>query len=203
MVLLKDKNGKTEAEFLHDYDVTEYFRPSVTVDAVLYRTDGEKLSVLMIERGGHPFLGKFAFAGGFVEKDESCETAVARELYEETGVTGAVLRQLVTVSTPERDPRWRNITVVFCGKAPDGIVVRAGDDAAAVQWFDVEYSADGRLRMRGESAEFVCKLEIARDAFGRIDLNDTAITDRGETAFDHAKIVCYLAEALKRGELCA
>ncbi|MDE6401056.1 MAG: NUDIX hydrolase [Clostridiales bacterium] len=202
MALLKDKNGKTEAEFLREYDVGEYFRPSVTVDAILYRANGKKLSVLMIERGGHPFIGKYAFAGGFVEKDESCETAAARELFEETGVKAVSLRQLVTVSTPERDPRWRNITVVFCGSAPSNLAVQAGDDAAAASWFDVEYSADGTLRMKSEVAEFTCKLDIARDVFGRIDLNKTKIIERGETAFDHAKVVCYLAEALNRGELC-
>ena len=202
MVLLKDKNGKTEAEFLREYDVTEYFRPSVTVDAALYRVDAGRLSVLMIQRGGHPYIGKYAFAGGFVERDESCEAAVLRELREETGVTDVALRQFVTVSTPDRDPRWRNITVVFCGGAPSGVTITAGDDAAAARWFDVDYSEDGTLRMDGGDIKFTCKLTVARDAFGRIDLNNTVITERGETAFDHAKVVCYLAEALKRGELC-
>ena len=114
-----------------------------------------------------------------------------RELREETGVTDVALRQLVTVSTPDRDPRWRNITVVFCGGAPSGVTITAGDDAAAARWFDVDYSEDGTLRMDGGDIKFTW-----------IDLNNTVITERGETAFDHAKVVCYLAEALKRGELC-
>ncbi|MDE5593364.1 MAG: NUDIX hydrolase, partial [Clostridiales bacterium] len=143
MDLARDKNGKTEAEFLRDYDVSQYFRPSVTVDAVLYRALAENvLRVLMIKRGGHPFIGMYAFPGGFVEKDESCEVAVSRELQEETGIEGLPLGQLTTVSTPDRDPRWRNITVVYAAEVAGDIGLVAGDDAADAKWFDVTAGGD-------------------------------------------------------------
>ena len=86
MSQLIDKNGKTEERFLREYDVTQYFRPSVTADAALCvrdRADGGK--ILLIERGGHPFIGMYAFPGGFTEKDEPCEQTAVRELEEETG----------------------------------------------------------------------------------------------------------------------
>lgn len=196
MDLAKDRNGKTEQQFLREYDVTKYFRPSVTVDAVLYRAVSENaLRVLMVRRGGHPFIGMYAFPGGFVEKDESCEQAVLRELSEETGVKGVSLRQLVSVSTPDRDPRWRNITVVYCGEVPSDISIAAGDDADDAKWLDVSLDR-GTLTFTSEGVSFVCRLELKYDEFGLIDINNTKIVERGNIAFDHAKIICYLINML-------
>lgn len=194
---VKDRNGKTEAEFLREYDVSKYFRPSVTVDAILYRVlAAHALRVLMIKRGGHPYIGMYAFPGGFVEKDESCETAVKRELQEETGVTDIPLRQLVTASTPDRDPRWRNITVVYCGEVKDDISFAAGDDAADAKWFNVRLLGGNALVFTSDEESFSCTLDIVRDEFGHVDINNTTIVERGLVAFDHAKIICYLINEL-------
>lgn len=197
----RDKNGKTESEFLRDYDVTNYFRPSVTVDAVLFcRKTPSCASVLLIKRGGHPYIGDWAFPGGFVEKDEPCEVAVARELYEETGIQKVSLSQLVTASTPDRDPRWRNITVVYAAELDREQKAVGGDDAACAEWFDISYhiskTADGEIAMLklAGSESFETVLRIERDNFGQIDLNNTLIIERGKLAFDHAKILCYLFE---------
>lgn len=197
----RDKNGKTESEFLRDYDVTKYFRPSVTVDAVLFcRKPSNRASVLLIKRGGHPFIGDRAFPGGFVEKDESCEEAVARELYEETGITDVRLSQLVTASTPDRDPRWRNITVVYAAELKHELKAVGGDDAASAEWFDIlcdiSETADGeRAVLKLTASEtFETVLRIERDGLGNIDINKTKLLERGKLAFDHAKIIVYLFE---------
>ncbi len=200
-----DKNGKTEAQFLREYDVTRYFRPSVTVDAVLYEKRVHGLGILLIKRGGHPFIGDYAFPGGFVEAEEDCETAAARELNEETGIAGVPLEQLITVSTPGRDPRWRNITVVFCAEVAARLEAVGSDDAAAAVWFDADgdiTETRAKLKLSAENGEsFTAKLELARDAFGRIDINRTKITERGRLAFDHAKLIAYLLETKKGGKL--
>lgn len=199
MDLARDKNGKTEAEFLRDYDISQYFRPSVTVDAVLYRAlGGNALRILMIKRGGHPFIGMYAFPGGFVEKDEPCEVAVLRELAEETGVTGIPLCQLLTASTPDRDPRWRNITVVYAAEVDGNICIVAGDDAASAKWFTVRLSNDSLNFTADDGESFDCTLDIAYDEFGHIDINNTKIIGRGRVAFDHSKIIAYLFDVLKR-----
>jgi len=119
--------------------VYDWPRPMVTVDAVVFTFSGDSTKVLLINRGNEPFKGKWALPGGFVDMDEELGDAVARELAEETGLTGVRLEHMRTFGTIGRDPRGRMITIVFMGiatKRQDKI--KAGDDAAEAQWFDIE-----------------------------------------------------------------
>ena len=195
-----DGSGRTLDEFLRDYDVTQYFRPSVTVDAVLLARTERGGKVLLIKRGGHPCIGDWAFPGGFVEENEACETAAPRELNEETGISGVPLYQAITVSTPGRDPRWRNITVVFYAVVDGEISAVGGDDAADARWFDFTYDITdnaAKIDFKGEES-FSVKLKIVRDGRNKIDLNATQIVAGGLMAFDHAKVLCYLIEEYLR-----
>ena len=69
-----------------DYDPSNYDRPSVTVDVVIFSLVDDDLQVLLIKRKLPPFAGMWAIPGGFVRMAESLEEAAARELAEETGV---------------------------------------------------------------------------------------------------------------------
>lgn len=115
----------------------KYPHPAVTTDCVIFGFDGTRLKVLLIQRGIEPYKGKWAFPGGFVKMDESCEQGALRELEEETGLTGAYIKQFHTFSDPERDPRERVITIAYFAlvKIQE---VHGGDDAAAAQWFDID-----------------------------------------------------------------
>lgn len=111
----------------------------VTVDAAVFTFSGDKARVLLINRGNEPFKGKWALPGGFIDMDEELEDAVVRELEEETGLTGVRLEQMRTFGTVGRDPRGRQITIVFMGIATEEQTkIKAGDDAAQAQWFDIE-----------------------------------------------------------------
>ena len=55
---LLDRNGLTEAEYLASYRVGDYERPSVTADVAVFRETPVGHELLLIRRGGHPFLGK-------------------------------------------------------------------------------------------------------------------------------------------------
>ena len=106
----------------------------VTVDAVVFRKIEERLEVLVIERKNPPYAGQPAFPGGFVEMDEDLIDAVKRELHEETGLQDIDLEQLATFGQPGRDPRGRNITIVYVGIAQRDSIVKGGDDAARAFW---------------------------------------------------------------------
>ena len=118
--------------------VYDWPRPMVTVDATVFTHSGGKTRVLLINRGKEPFKGKWAVPGGFVNMDEELEDAIVRELAEETGLTGVHLEQMRAFGTVGRDPRGRQITIVFIGIATEEqTTVKAGDDAAQAEWFDI------------------------------------------------------------------
>ena len=204
---LRDKKGLTEAEFLAAYDPSKWERPSVTVDMFCYCR--ENRSLLMVKRGGHPFIGKWALPGGFLEPDETAEQAVRRELAEETGVNADAIIQLRAFSDPHRDPRTRIVTVAYIAvldRLPDA---RAGDDAADAKWLALERNVtertdDGRnvtergmITLRGEET-----LEISFETVtqkGRLTSDPVMKVKQSERiAGDHGTIIAYAAARLQQ-----
>ena len=112
-----------------------YLGPSLCVDALVQRIlpDGRR-AILLIERRFPP-LG-WALPGGFVDAGESCETAVLRELQEETALVGRILFQMHTYSAPDRDPRRQTASVAFA-VAAEGAPV-AGDDAGKARFWPLD-----------------------------------------------------------------
>lgn len=115
-----------------------YPRPMVTVDAAVFSLIGGRLAVLLIKRGRPPFLGMWALPGGFLDMDEEIGAGAARELAEETGVTGVRLEQFHAFGAVDRDPRGRVITIAYAGIADHGsLAPKADDDAADIGWMPV------------------------------------------------------------------
>lgn len=109
----------------------------LTVDSVILRKENDVQKILLIERAGEPFKGKFALPGGIVNRNEHFIDAAKRELFEETNLTGIELIRFDTYGEPGRDPRGRYVTVAFIGHTNQKDVV-AGNDAAKAQWFPVD-----------------------------------------------------------------
>lgn len=122
-----------------------HFRnPALTVDGVvLVRRPAPggacRHLVLLVERAREPFAGAWALPGGFVDYGEDPDTAIAREIQEETGLDGLPLRQFRVFGQPDRDPRGHTVTIVYVaelvGEPPP---VSGGDDAAAARWFPLQ-----------------------------------------------------------------
>jgi len=125
-------NMNTKGKYIYEWP-----RPMVTVDAIVFNTAGSKPRLLFIKRGNEPYKGCWAFPGGFVDMDEELQTAVVRELAEETSLTGVKLEQFHTFGKPGRDPRGRNITIAFIGTTKQE-KIRGGDDAAEAKWFEID-----------------------------------------------------------------
>ncbi|UCG57383.1 MAG: NUDIX hydrolase [Phycisphaerales bacterium] len=138
--------------------VYEWPRPMVTVDAVVFSFSRGKARVLLINRKYEPYQGKWVFPGGFIELDEELEDAVARELKEEAGLVNIPLEQMRTYGTCGRDPRGRQITIVFMGIAGKGQTkLRAGDDAARARWFDIDKLPEDMGFDHNEMARFAIR----------------------------------------------
>jgi 8-oxo-dGTP diphosphatase len=119
--------------------VYDWPRSMVTADAAVFAFFDGKPRLLLIQRKIEPFKGRWALPGGFVEIEEDLPEAAARELAEETGLTNVPLEQLCAFGKPGRDPRGRTITVAYFGIAEkDWGQIKAADDAADAQWFDID-----------------------------------------------------------------
>lgn len=187
----RDKNGLTEREFLESYSSDKYKKPSLTADIVLIARDGDKNELLLIKRGGHPYIDCFALPGGFAEPGESIERTAARELYEETAVENVVFESIGVFSSPCRDPRGWVVSDAFLAVADKkDIRVLAGDDAAKAVWFSVFVNSNGkniRLVSSGEEINITFEKKNVPSPFGvRAEYH---ITDDGGLAFDHALIL--------------
>ena len=189
---LLDKNGLTEAEFLAGYRQKDYPRPSVTADMAVFREAEQGVELLLIRRGGHPFLGKWALPGGFCEPGETVDQAAARELWEETSLRDLPLTPFGFFSTPDRDKRAWTMSEGFAAVLPpDGRSPVAGDDAKEAGWFTVDSCwADGVLTLSFAGPErFEAKL--TRDGAYAFTILDT-----GGLAFDHAHIIARAMEKM-------
>ena len=145
------------------YDPDDYPRFAVTVDIAVFTIRDDALHVLLIQRGGEPFLGAWALPGGFVRPDEDLDQAAARELAEETGLRAGswYLEQLGSYGAPERDPRMRVVTVAYWAIAADVPAPRGGGDALAAALTPVRDIEGGGVRLAFDHER------IVRDAVER------------------------------------
>ena len=203
---------QTEKEFLSQYSISQYERPSLTADIAAFMVRSEendnykrnsetKLSILLINRGGHPFKGFWALPGGFLQPSETVEECALREITEEANVTPVSLMPVGVFSEPGRDPRGWIISNAFASIISEASVKqRGGDDASDAQWFDVrfEQGKDGNyyLDLCYDNIKLSAVLTAEETRFGRTKYK---IKDSGNLAFDHAKIIATALTALRNG----
>ena len=110
-------------------------RPVLGAAAVVIH-DGR---VVLIRRGQAPSAGEWSIPGGGVELGESVETALRREVREETGLEIAVGRFLEVFERVELDDagavRFHFVVLDYAATVVGGSL-RAGDDAADVALVD-------------------------------------------------------------------
>ncbi len=101
---------------------------------VVFDDDGR---LLMVRRGpGATRAGYWSIPAGFVDYGEEIRAAAARELYEETGLVADV-GDVLFVASNFHDPAKLTVGIWFAGTVTGG-TLEAGDDADAVNWFDLD-----------------------------------------------------------------
>lgn len=187
-----------EKNFLKEYDISNYERPSVATDMVIFNAVDEvnenpkksgtkKLKILLIKRGDFPFKDKWALPGGFLKMNETLEECAVRELNEETGLEHFYLSQLGTYSTVDRDPRGRIISCAYISLINNcKDIISGGSDADDADWFE--------MRINEEENKFSFELLRNDEEFLRAKVtveHDKAVVEdvKGELAFDHVQII--------------
>ncbi len=145
-----NKLSKEEQDYLKQYDMSKYERPSVTTDMAIFSImeDGEwdnfrklpqkALKILLIKRATYPYKDSWALPGGFCRPNEDiCETA-KRRLFEETNVKDAYLSLVGVFGDVGRDPRGWIVSNTFLALV-DGneCDIRPGDEVGEAKWFSV------------------------------------------------------------------
>lgn len=214
-----------EKEYLESYRQSDYERPSLTTDIVAFTlSDEEKgnyrklpekhLSLLLIQRGVHPYKNDWALPGGFVRTGETVEDTARRELREETGVQDITLSQLHCFSEPKRDPRGWIISCAFMALAEEEQYhIHSGDDAVDAQWFHVDYNLIDRivvdkgiektvhkqyqLKLSYQEIQLSAIIEVRLSmSYKRQDVEYVILESNG-IAFDHSKMITYALNQLR------
>lgn len=153
-----------EKEYLAQYDITKFDRPSIAADMAVFSVMGsraeekvrdrenyrklpeKKLKILLIQRESYPYKGQWALPGGFCQKGEEVSEAARRELFEETQVQDAYLQLAGVFGEAGRDPRGWIVSHTFLALI-DGekYRVRGGSDAWDARWFEVAFEKEKTL----------------------------------------------------------
>lgn len=219
---IKNKQGLTEEEFFKQYDADVFKKPSFTVDMLIFTVmDEEKenyrklpeksLKVLLVKRGDHPYIGKWALPGGFVAVEESLDEAALRVLRAETNIEDIYMEQLYTWGAVNRDSRTRVISSSYMALVDSkSLTIKAGNDEIEASWFNVNYNLleekkiaveSGYLyeqiveiKLWNEGEELSAKVKITENFDGRITRE---LIESAGVAFDHGKFIEYAIDRLR------
>lgn len=221
-LIFKNKQGLTEEEFFKLYDADIYKKPSFSVDMLIFTvTDEEKinyrklpeksLKILLVKRGDHPFIGKWALPGGFVDVEESLEEAALRVLKTETNIDDIYMEQLYTWGDVNRDPRTRVISASYMALVDSSSLnIKAGSYEEDARWFNVDYAIlqqkkaaaengyiyeqIAEIKLWTDSENLTSKIKITENPDGRIKRE---IIESDGIAFDHGKFIEYAVDRLR------
>lgn len=202
--------NRDEELFLSNYNIEKYERVSVTTDVAAfkirstdegsYRHDPDnRLSLLLIRRGEHPFLNAWALPGGFLRPGETVEECAYREIVEETSVKPAALMPLGVYSECDRDPRGRIISNAFVSViTEENVKAVGGQDAADARWFDIELVQEesGLYRLKLTGGDILLDALLKKKG-SRFKKTEFEIEESTQLAFDHAKIIAAALSALR------
>ncbi len=111
-----------------------YDNPRPCCAAILKNSKGE---VLLTKRALEPKKGYWDLPGGFIDKDETLEEGIARELLEELGVVVKELKYIGSASDwyDYREVDYPVVGATFVGQLEDDASLNPQDDVADYKFF--------------------------------------------------------------------
>jgi 8-oxo-dGTP diphosphatase len=108
--------------------------PLLGIGAIIFEDQDR---ILMVERAGNPLKGYWSLPGGLVETGETLETAVKREILEETGLQVEPQQMFELFERIMRDAQgqaeYHYVLLDYLCKVVGG-TLQAGDDVSRAEW---------------------------------------------------------------------
>ena len=161
---------------------TVFYKNPLPVAASVVLND--KREVLLVKRRREPSRGMWCLPIGFAETNETIGDAAKRELKEESGIEGRIVR-LLDADSYESDYYGELLIVTFELEKAGG-VEQAGDDAEAVSYFPVNWLPPLAFSSN-EKAVRAC-VEAHRDEWAIQDSFESLQADEGREMLSDALV---------------
>ena len=206
-----------DKKFLELYSDSVYEKPSVTVDAVIFRlvdeqTDNyrklpqKKLQVYLKKRQYPPFKDVFGVVGTFIDLNYELNDTLKLCVKSKVGLTDYYYEQLFTFGEKSRDPRTRVLSVSYLLLTNSSAEINGGE------WFDVLVK-DSAIKNSTTQNGFIKQKQIEivlknanttlentiEQTTTKIQLEETKLVEIKQSmlAFDHIKLIYFALERLK------
>lgn len=207
----EDKN------FLELYSDSQYEKPSVTVDGVVFRIASvqnsnyrklpeKKLQVYLLKRKYPPFKDNYGIIGTFIDLNHELNETMKLCVKNKVGLNNYYFEQLFTFGEKSRDPRSRILSVSYL------FLTNAQEELENGEWFDLDLKETNSefvqtttgyvltkkydLILSNENETLTNKLKLKIE---KVNLEETRelTLEENSLAFDHLKIIYYALERLK------
>lgn len=205
-----------DKKFLELYSDSEYEKPSVTVDAVIFRLRDQeennyrklpqkKLEVYLTKRNYSPFKNAYSVVGTFIDLKEELEKTMKLCVLNKVKLNNFYSEQLYTFGDKGRDPRTRVLSVSYMLLTNENEKIENGE------WFDIDIDSKKttKLTENGYIIEENVKITLKNENITlenelKIDIEKNNLTEikkistiNSHLAFDHLKLIYYATERLK------
>ncbi len=206
-----------DEKFLELYSDSEYEKPSVTVDAVVFRIKSiansnyrklpeKKLQVFLTQRQYPPFKGSYSIIGTFIDLKHELSDTMKLCVKKKVGLKNFYSEQLFTFGDRARDPRSRILSVSYL------LLTDCNEKLINGEWFDVNLkeviskiekiengyiiSKTFQLDLVGENTKLtnIIELNVKKDG---LETTKSLSVKENSLAFDHINIIYYALERLK------
>jgi 8-oxo-dGTP diphosphatase len=142
---------------------TFYYENPLPVASTIVVND--KREVLLVQRKKDPYRDMWCLPIGFAESGEEIHEAALRELHEEAGITGEIIR-LIDVDTVD-NYFYGSLAIVTYEVRQTGGTVNPGDDASDAGYFPIAELPE--LAWTSNTRAMKIYVELYKDAWAMID----------------------------------
>lgn len=209
--------NQDDRQFLALYSDSEYEKPSVTTDAVIFRLINKevnnyrklpekKLQVYLTRRGYSPFVNHYAVVGTFIDLNTELSTTMKLCVKNKVNLENYYFEQLFTFGDKSRDPRTRVLSVSYL------LLTNETEQLTGGEWFDIDLTLEKNtlantntgyiqhkefllnLTNEKETLKNIIQVTVKKDGLQEEKKIETTLN---ALAFDHSKIIFYALDRLK------